>query len=120
MIIFIYLKDNLIPFLSNIKYKQLWNNLHSWNIITIDFQYCIVNQLIIQVAPKKSDIFSSCVIRGEERPVWDLTVDACDEVFKEVLTAEGLCYTFNTLSEEDMFYTDKYDYMIMIITYELI
>ncbi|XP_063619658.1 pickpocket protein 28-like [Cydia splendana] len=59
----------------------------------------LVNQTIelnifYEVVPKREDIFEECWWRNE--------VD-CINKFRPVLTADGICYTFNTLATNDIF-----------------
>lgn len=38
---------------------------------------------------------------------WRNNMDYCDEMFSETLTDDGLCYTFNSISANDMLRTDQ-------------
>ena len=55
---------------------------------------------VFQVAPKLEDIIWWCWWRSNDT--------ICSDLFTSVLTDEGLCYTFNTLSSEQMFNSDTW------------
>ncbi|KAI5638298.1 amiloride-sensitive sodium channel domain-containing protein [Phthorimaea operculella] len=55
----------------------------------------ILNNLM-KVSPNITDIFKPCAYRGK----FNIT---CDTYFSPILTEEGICFTFNSLSAIDMF-----------------
>lgn len=48
-----------------------------------------------QMAPTFTDTMFHCKFRNEFQP--------CDKLFKEVMTEEGLCFTFNVLNSQEMY-----------------
>jgi hypothetical protein len=60
----------------------------------LNMSYDIV-QLLDQISPNVSEIFSLCLFRGY--PV------ECDKIFKKVLTDAGFCYTFNIQDHKEIF-----------------
>ncbi|XP_048007454.1 pickpocket protein 28-like [Leguminivora glycinivorella] len=56
--------------------------------------YTIDINTFYEVVPKREDIFEECWWRNE--------ID-CIKKFRPVLTADGICYTFNTLATNDIF-----------------
>jgi amiloride-sensitive sodium channel len=53
---------------------------------------------IEEASPALSEVIFRCM--------WRLNGTACNNLFTSVLTDEGLCYTFNTLSSKDLFRSD--------------
>lgn len=47
------------------------------------------------MAPTFTDTMFHCKFRNEFQP--------CDKLFKEVMTEEGLCFTFNVLNSQEMY-----------------
>lgn len=50
-------------------------------------------------APPIDDIMDFCDFGKKEL--------SCEEIFSEIITEEGLCYTFNTLDTIDLFKKDE-------------
>ncbi|XP_022910283.2 pickpocket protein 28-like [Onthophagus taurus] len=53
-------------------------------------------QFLNKVAPKFNEIFVSCVYGKSKNKT-------CSDLFKPVLTDEGVCYTFNMIDREELF-----------------
>ncbi|XP_013148198.1 PREDICTED: sodium channel protein Nach [Papilio polytes] len=53
-----------------------------------------------QVSPNISEFFFGCKWK-------DTPKDSCTNLFSPILTEDGVCYTFNTLSAEDLFRTEN-------------
>ncbi|KAJ2943106.1 hypothetical protein O0L34_g18796 [Tuta absoluta] len=51
---------------------------------------------LMKVSPNITDIFKPCAYRGR----YNIT---CDTYFSPILTEEGICFTFNSVSANDMF-----------------
>ena len=52
-------------------------------------------KLLKEMAVPFDDMFIDCV--------WSYDETKCSEIFTEVITEEGICYTFNMLDEKDIF-----------------
>ncbi|XP_073943360.1 pickpocket protein 28-like [Choristoneura fumiferana] len=64
------------------------------------------------ISPEVYDVFVKCKWRGK--------LQYCHHLFKEVLTHEGLCFNFNSLSFEDMFKNEsiQQEYQYLSATYQ--
>ena len=62
--------------------------------------------ILFQMAPKFNDILIVCKFLN--------TLIDCSDAFAEVMTEEGLCFTFNDLNIENL-YTNEYVYMLMYV-----
>ncbi|KAF4519264.1 hypothetical protein B566_EDAN002153 [Ephemera danica] len=56
-------------------------------------------EMITQISPNVDHLFQQCYFQGQEMN--------CSELFRPIYTDEGLCFTFNMLSTEEMF-NEKY------------
>ncbi|PSN34454.1 hypothetical protein C0J52_20177 [Blattella germanica] len=54
-----------------------------------------ISEFLQRVGPEVDDVLDICIWRGTSLP--------CDELFKPVITDDGLCYTSNTMNAQEMF-----------------
>lgn len=48
------------------------------------------------MAPDATESLLDCKFRNKEQ--------LCEDLFQDIITEDGLCFTFNSLTREDMFY----------------
>ncbi|XP_037875388.1 pickpocket protein 28 isoform X1 [Bombyx mori] len=61
--------------------------------------YELVNH-ITEISPNLTDVFLGCKWK-------DITKPNCSDLFSPIITEEGLCYTFNTLGNDELFRTEN-------------
>lgn len=52
------------------------------------------------VSPTLSEVFHRCEWQGFQRP--------CNYLFNEIMTEEGMCFTFNFLNASEVYRVDRY------------
>lgn len=67
--------------------------------MNLDFGHEFMNDtiydIIREMAPSLNDTMLECM--------WQYDVDNCSELFRPILTDEGLCFTFNAINSHEMY-----------------